>query len=184
MISCVIFNHDKEDPSMLVVPSPAAISWCVDCGFLCILNLDLLLVPDMSAGLNGASSRSSSGFLHPPLPQGHPSAHSMPPPMQGVRGYNVNHPSQVAAPSHQIPVISSSNTGINHFQDIVEAGSSFLAPIPPMNFRSYRPPRREIILDSYARHPNFPQMRVLPEDVTFLLPLPPPPCSICTLDLT
>ncbi|KAL8510152.1 hypothetical protein ACS0TY_017104 [Phlomoides rotata] len=118
-------------------------------------------VPDMSTGLNGASNRSSSGFLHPPLPQGHPGAHSLPPPMQGVRGYNVSHPSQLAAPSHQIPALSSSNAGINH---IVEAGSPFLAPVPPMNFRLYRPPRREIIPDLYARHPNFPHMRVLPEE--------------------
>lgn len=125
------------------------------------------LVPDMSASVNGASNRSGTGFLPPPIPQGHPSVHNPPPSMQGVRGYNVNLPSQVAASGHQTSTISASNTGINHFQDILDGGSSFVGPIPPVSFRSYRPHRREIMLD--ARHQALPHMRVLPEDVTPLL---------------
>ncbi|KAH6835484.1 hypothetical protein C2S53_003192 [Perilla frutescens var. hirtella] len=123
-------------------------------------------VPDV----NGASNRSPGGFLPPPIPQGHPSAHNPPPSMQGVRGYNL--PSQVAASAHQISTISSSNTGINHFQDLVDAGSSFVAPVPPLSFRSYRPHRREIMLDSSARHQALPHMRVLPEDEVAILGIP------------
>lgn len=118
------------------------------------------------------ASRSPGGFLPPPIPQGHPSAHNAPPSMQGVRGYNVNLPSQVAASTHQISTINSSNTGINHFQDIVDAGSSFVSPVPPLSFRSYRPHRREIMLDSSARHQALPHMRVLPEDEVAILGIP------------
>ncbi|KAK6132784.1 hypothetical protein DH2020_033462 [Rehmannia glutinosa] len=112
------------------------------------------------ANVNGASNRSSSGFMHPPLPQGHLNhPHHPPPPMQGVRGYNVNLPSQVAASSRRISTISSSNNGITHFQEVVDVRPTFLAPVPPAGFRLYRPQQREIILDSSARHQTLPQLR-------------------------
>ncbi|KAL3818685.1 hypothetical protein ACJIZ3_004590 [Penstemon smallii] len=96
-----------------------------------------------------ASNRSSTGFLHPPISQGHPNCHQ---PMQEVRGYNVNFPSQMAtSTSHRIPTTSSSNT-------------SYLALVPPTGFRLYRPHQREIVLDSNARHRSLPQLRVLPVD--------------------
>ncbi|KAK6132812.1 hypothetical protein DH2020_033455 [Rehmannia glutinosa] len=125
------------------------------------------------ANVNGASNRSSSGFMHPPLPQGHLNhPHHPPPPMQGVRGYNVNLPSQVAASSRRISTISSSNNGITHFQEVVDVRPTFLAPVPPAGFRLYRPQQREIILDSSARHQTLPQLRVLPEDEVAMLEFP------------
>ncbi|KAL0301213.1 UNVERIFIED_CONTAM: putative E3 ubiquitin-protein ligase ZFP1 [Sesamum radiatum] len=84
--------------------------------------------------LNGyqvsGSNRSSSGFLHPHH-QSHPNPHQPPPPMQGVRGYNVNVPSQLANSSRRISTISSSNTVITPYQDVVDARPTFLAPVPP-----------------------------------------------------
>ncbi|KAL2472698.1 RING/U-box superfamily protein [Forsythia ovata] len=112
-----------------------------------------------------ASSRSSNSFLPLPIPQGPPNLHHHPqPPMQGVRGYNINLPSQVGTSSRRISTISSSNSGINPFQDAVEAGPTFLAPVPPTGFRLYRPHRREVALDSNTRHRNLPHLRFLPED--------------------
>ncbi|KAI3457406.1 hypothetical protein Pfo_014069 [Paulownia fortunei] len=116
-------------------------------------------------------NRSAAGFLHPSIAQAHSNPHHPTPPMQGVRGYNINHPSWVATSSRRIPTISSSNTGINPFQDVVDVGPRFLAPVPPTGFRLYRPHRREIILDPNARHRNLPHLRVLPEDVSFFFPL-------------
>ncbi|KAG6424482.1 hypothetical protein SASPL_114900 [Salvia splendens] len=104
-------------------------------------------VPDM---LGSVSNRSTGGFL----PQG---VQVPPPSMQGIRGYNVNLPSQVAASAHQISMISAPNTGITHFQD---ARSFFVAPVPP---------RREIMLNASARHQALPHMRVLPEDEVAIL---------------
>ncbi|KAI3466076.1 hypothetical protein Pfo_022739 [Paulownia fortunei] len=127
---------------------------------------------DMSASVNGASNRSSSGFLHPTLPQCHPNPHHLPPPIQGVRGYNVNLPSQVATSSRRISTISSSNTGVNPFQDVVDARPTFIAPVPSTGFRLYRPQQREIILDSSARHHTLPHLRVLPEDEVAILEIP------------
>lgn len=111
-----------------------------------------------------AINRSAAGFLHPPFAQGHSNHHHPTQPMQVV---SVNHPSQVATSSRRIPTISSSNTGINPFQDAADSGPTFLAPVPPTGFRLYRPHRREIILDANARYRNLPHLRVLPEDVTF-----------------
>lgn len=145
-------------------------------GFLCSNEfLSLSSVHDISAGVSGANNRSSSGFVNPPLPpQGHPNGHHWLSPMQGVRGYNVNLQSQVATLSRRISTISSSSMGTNPFQDVVDARPTFLAPGPPLGFRLYQPQQREIILDSSASHHPYPHLRVLPEDVTFLLPYPPP----------
>lgn len=114
------------------------------------------------------SSGSSNSFLPPPIPQGHPNLHHHPqPPMQGVRAYNTNLPSQVGTSSRRISTISSSNSGINPFQDAVEAGPTFLAPVPPTGFRLHQPHRREVMLDLNTRHRNLPHLRLLPEDVKF-----------------
>ncbi|KAL0406762.1 UNVERIFIED_CONTAM: putative E3 ubiquitin-protein ligase ZFP1 [Sesamum latifolium] len=125
--------------------------------------------------LNGyqvtVSNRSSSGFLHPHH-QSHPNPHQPPAPMQGVRGYNVNVPSQLATSSRRISTINSSNTVITPYQDVVDARPTFLAPVPPTGFRLYQPHRREIILDSSARHQTLPHLRVLPEDEVAVLEIP------------
>ncbi|KAL6561787.1 hypothetical protein OROMI_017388 [Orobanche minor] len=115
-----------------------------------------------------ASNRSSSGLLPPPFAQAHPNPHHPPPPMQGVRGYNVNLSSQVAPSSRRISTISS-NTATNPFQDV---RPTFLAPVTPMGFRLYRPLQREIIVDPSARHHTVPHLRVLPEDEVAILEMP------------
>ncbi|XP_011098261.1 probable E3 ubiquitin-protein ligase HIP1 [Sesamum indicum] len=92
--------------------------------------------------------------------------------MQGVRGYNVNVPSQLASASRRISTISSSNTVITPYQDVVDARPTFLAPVPPTGFRLYQPHRRDIILDSSARHQTLPHLRVLPEDEAAVLEIP------------
>ncbi|KAL3821229.1 hypothetical protein ACJIZ3_007134 [Penstemon smallii] len=97
------------------------------------------------------------GFMHPPIPQGHPYPHH---PMQGgVRGYNGHLPSQVATSSHRVPPV----------HDVVDVGPTFLAPVPPTGFQLYRPHRREIGLDLNGRHRNLPHLRVLPEDEVAML---------------
>ncbi|CAA3020929.1 probable E3 ubiquitin- ligase HIP1 [Olea europaea subsp. europaea] len=119
------------------------------------------------------SSGSSNSFLPPPIPQGHPNLHHHPqPPMQGVRAYNTNLPSQVGTSSRRISTISSSNSGINPFQDAVEAGPTFLAPVPPTGFRLHQPHRREVMLDLNTRHRNLPHLRLLPEDEVAILEIP------------
>ncbi|KAG8386373.1 hypothetical protein BUALT_Bualt03G0142100 [Buddleja alternifolia] len=145
-------------------------------------------LPYAHAGANGAcveaanigvqgyqvtgSNRSSAGFLHPPIAQGHHNPHHLAPLVQGVRGFNANYPPQVVTSSRRIPTINSSNTGINPFQDVADPGPTFLAPVPPTGFRVYRPHRREIIIDSNARHRNLPHLRVLPEDEVAILEIP------------
>ncbi|KAL2483577.1 RING/U-box superfamily protein [Forsythia ovata] len=119
-----------------------------------------------------AINRSSTGFLHSPIAQGHPHLHHPPPPMQGVRRYNNNFPSQVATSSRRTSTISSSNTGVNALQDVADAGPTFLAPVLPTGFRLYQPHRRELILDPNSRHDNLPLLRVLPEDGVAMLEIP------------
>ncbi|XP_022846157.1 probable E3 ubiquitin-protein ligase ZFP1 isoform X3 [Olea europaea var. sylvestris] len=120
-----------------------------------------------------ANSGSSHSFLPPPIPQGHLNLNHHPqPPMQGARGYNINLPLQVGTSSHRITTISSSNSGISPFQDTVEAGSTFLTPVPPMGFQLYQPHQREVMLDSNTRHQNLPHLRFLPEDEVAMLEIP------------
>ncbi|CAA3024149.1 probable E3 ubiquitin- ligase ZFP1 isoform X1 [Olea europaea subsp. europaea] len=120
-----------------------------------------------------ANSGSSHSFLPPPIPQGHLNLNHHPqPPMQGARGYNINLPLQVGTSSHRITTISSSNSGISPFQATVEAGSTFLTPVPPMGFQLYQPHQREVMLDSNTRHQNLPHLRFLPEDEVAILEIP------------
>ncbi|GFP79638.1 probable E3 ubiquitin-protein ligase hip1 [Phtheirospermum japonicum] len=114
-----------------------------------------------------AAINRGAGFLHP-------QARSNPPhPAPPIRGYNVNHLSQMANTSSRgIPMIRYSNTSIDPFQDGVDAGPAFVAPIPPTGFQVYRPHRGEIVLDRNARHRSFAHMRVLPEDEVAMLEIP------------
>ncbi|PIN16023.1 hypothetical protein CDL12_11319 [Handroanthus impetiginosus] len=111
-----------------------------------------------------ASNRSSNSLLHPSLPQGHIHPHH-PPPMQAVRGFNANPPSQVATSSRRVSTINSSNTSINPLQDVADVGPSFLPSFPPMGFRFYHPQPREIVIDTSARPHILPHLRVLHEDI-------------------
>lgn len=98
--------------------------------------------------------------MHPPYAQGQPNHHHATQPLQVV---TVSRPSQVAT--------SSRNTGTNPTIDVVDVGPTFLAPAPPTGFRLYQPQRRQIVIDPNIRLRNLPHLRVLPEDVTFFIPL-------------
>lgn len=121
-------------------------------------------------GVLGYQMTSSNGgltsFLHPPVPQGHPGFHHLPPNIQGMRGQPITFPPQMTAPSsHHLPN-TSSNVATNLMQGVVEAGPRYM-PSLPTGFRFYRPHQRATVLERNTRHRNLPNMRVLPEDVNF-----------------
>lgn len=116
-------------------------------------------------GLQGyqvTANRGSTGFIHTHIPQGHPSVHHPPLPIQGVRGHNMSFPSPVVTSSWRF---STNSTSINSFQGIAETGPRYMGPVPPSSFRLYRPHRREVTPDLSTRIRNSPHLRVLPEDV-------------------
>lgn len=125
-----------------------------------------------SMGLHGfqlTSNRSSTGFLHTPVPQGHPGIHHPLLPVQGVRGQNMNFSSQVVTSSRRF---SASSTAASPFQGVVEAGPRYMGPVPPTGFRLYRPHRREVTPEMNTRHHNLPNLRLLPEDGVAILEVP------------
>lgn len=117
-------------------------------------------------------NQGSNGFIHPPrppIPQIHSNTHHLPPPVQRIRGYNVNFPTQMSTSSPRISTNNASNNGINPFPDIVDARPTFLAPVIPTGFRYLQSHRREI---TNARHHSLPHLRVLPEDEVSILETP------------
>lgn len=119
-----------------------------------------------------ASNRNSMPYLHPPsMPQGHPNLHHppLPPPMQGVRGQNINFHSQVATSLCRLPTNSTSRTSTSPFQGGIELGNRLVGPSPPTGLRIYRPRRRDAMLEATSRHRNLPHLRVLPEDGVAIL---------------
>lgn len=116
-------------------------------------------------GYQVTANRSSTGFLHTPIPQGHPSMHHPPLPIQGVRGHNMNFPSPLVTSRR----FSTNSTSINSFQAVGEAGPRYMGPVPPTGFRLYRPHRRDVAPEMNARHRAVPHLRVLPEDVKLFL---------------
>ncbi|KAL3353233.1 hypothetical protein AABB24_020965 [Solanum stoloniferum] len=137
---------------------PGGIGGCVDAG---------------NMGLRGYHMASSNGgltsFLHPPIPQGHPGLHHLPPNIQGMRGQPITFPPQMtASSSHRHLPNNSSNITTNLMQGIVEAGPRYM-PSLPTGFGLYRPHRRAIVLERNTRHQNLPNMRVLPEDGVAML---------------
>ncbi|KAH0775271.1 hypothetical protein KY290_012408 [Solanum tuberosum] len=140
---------------------PGGIGGCVDAG---------------SMGLRGYHMTSSNGgltsFLHPPIPQGHPGLHHLPPNIQGMRGQPITFPPQMtASSSHRHLPNNSSNFTANLMQGAVEAGPRYM-PSLPTGFGLYRPHRRAIVLERNTRHQNLPNMRVLPEDGVAMLDVP------------
>lgn len=137
---------------------PGGIGGCVDAG---------------NMGLRGYHMTSSNGgltsFLHPPIPQGHPGFHHLPPNIQGMRGQPITFPPQMtASSSHRHLPNNSSNITTNLMQGVVEAGPRYM-PSLPTGFGLYRPHRRAIVLERNTRHQNLPNMRVLPEDGVAML---------------
>lgn len=137
---------------------PGGIGGCVDAG---------------NMGMRDYHMTSSNGgltsFLHPPIPQVHPGLHHVPPNIQGMRGQPFTFPPQMTALSSQRHLPSnSSNITANLMQGVVEAGPRYM-PSLPTGFGLYRPHRRGIVLERNTRHPNLPNMRVLPEDGVAML---------------
>ncbi|XP_073313869.1 probable E3 ubiquitin-protein ligase ZFP1 isoform X1 [Primulina huaijiensis] len=129
-------------------------------------------------------NQGSNGFLHPPrppIPQIHSNPHHPTPPVQGIRGYNVNFPSQMSASSPRNSINNASNNGINPFPDVVDARPTFLAPVLPTS-RYLQSHRREIILGSNARRHSLPHLRVLPEDEVSILEAPGHPEAGTSMD--
>ncbi|XP_009762157.1 putative E3 ubiquitin-protein ligase ZFP1 [Nicotiana tabacum] len=133
-------------------------------------------VPDAgNTGVQGYQITSSNGglnsFQHPPIPQGHPSLHHLPPNFQGMRGQAITFPPQMTASSRRHLPNNSSNITTNLLQGAVEAGPIYM-PSLPTGFGLYRPHQRAIVLERNTRHRNLPNMRVLPEDGVAMLDIP------------
>ncbi|KAK6774752.1 hypothetical protein RDI58_029991 [Solanum bulbocastanum] len=137
---------------------PGGIGGCVDAG---------------NMGLRGYHMTSSNGgltsFLHPPIPQGHPGLHHLPPNIQGMRGQPITFPPlMTASSSHRHLPNNSSNITTNLMQGVVEAGPRYM-PSLPSGFGLYRPHRRAIVLERNTRHQTLPNMSVLPDDGVAML---------------
>ncbi|KAF3669652.1 hypothetical protein FXO37_08917, partial [Capsicum annuum] len=136
---------------------PGGIGGCINAGNMGVLGYQ------MTSSNGGLTS-----FLHPPIPQGHPGFHHLPPNIQGMRGQPITFPPQMTAPSsHHLPN-TSSNVATNLMQGVVEAGPRYM-PSLPTGFRFYRPHQRATVLERNTRHRNLPNMRVLPEDGVAML---------------
>ncbi|KAJ8532346.1 hypothetical protein K7X08_012269 [Anisodus acutangulus] len=109
-------------------------------------------------GVQGYQVTSRNGgltsFLHPPILQGPPHHHHLPPNMQCTGGHTMSFSPQMTASSHTN----------NPFQGFIEGGSRYIGPLPPTGFRLYRPHQREFMLGTNTRHRDLPNMRFLPQD--------------------
>lgn len=111
-----------------------------------------------------ASNRSPPSFQHPPpINHRHHSHHHPSPPMQGVRGPNVNFHPPVAAPSYRVSTNSSRSTP-TPAQNSFETGLRHPGSAAPTGLRIYRP-NRGVVPEATLRHRNLPHLRVLQADV-------------------
>lgn len=124
-------------------------------------------------GLRETVHRSSTTFIGSPSLNIRPNNYHQPlPPVQGVRGHNINVHPQAAAVSYRL---SSSyaprNMPMNPSQDGLEIGSRHLRPISPSGVRIYRSQQEAVAPQTSQRHCNLPYLRVLPPDGVALLEL-------------
>lgn len=118
-----------------------------------------------------ASNRSPPSFQHPPpINHRHHSHHHPSPPMQGVRGPNVNFHPPVAAPSYRVSTNSSRSTP-TPAQNSFETGLRHPGSAAPTGLRIYRP-NRGVVPEATLRHRNLPHLRVLQADETAILEMP------------
>lgn len=134
-------------------------------------NINVGCMEAANMGIQGyqvtASNRNSMPYLHPPsMPQGHPNLHHppLPPPMQGVRGQNINFHSQVATSSSRLPTNSTSQTSTSSFQGGIELGNRLVGPSPPTGLLLCWRVGRDAMPEAISRLSNLPNFRVLPED--------------------
>ncbi|KAK8527457.1 hypothetical protein V6N12_054669 [Hibiscus sabdariffa] len=118
--------------------------------------------------------RSSTNFSHSPLDLRNPNFHHPGPPIEGVRGHNINVHPQVAAVPYCFPVSYASQSTMNPSQDGLEVGRRHFGPVPPpTGFRIYHPRRESGALpETPLRHCNLPHLRVLPPDGVAVLEFP------------
>lgn len=117
---------------------------------------------------DSSSSRSSSILRHPPpLNHRHQNHHVATPPMQGLRGHNLNLPHVTTEPSYRLPSSSSRGSTRNPSQNGMEIGRRQPGPIPQTGFRIYRP-HQGVISETALRHHNLAHWRVLGVDVISL----------------
>ncbi|KAL6202124.1 hypothetical protein ACLB2K_025835 [Fragaria x ananassa] len=109
---------------------------------------------------DSSSSRSSSILRHPPpLNHRHQNHHVATPPMQGLRGHNLNLPHVTTEPSYRLPSSSSRGSTRNPSQNGMEIGRRQPGPIPQTGFRIYRP-HQGVISETALRHHNLAHWRV------------------------
>nr|GEX48897.1 hypothetical protein [Tanacetum cinerariifolium] len=124
-----------------------------------------------NVGLHGyqvtPSNRNPAAFVHQPPHAGPHSLHHQPTPSmpQMQASHNMDFHPQLVSTSRRLP----SNNAIVPFQSGMEQAPRFVGPLPPTGLRVYRPHRRELMVDTTARHRGFPHLRVLPEDGVAIL---------------
>ncbi|KAE8707825.1 hypothetical protein F3Y22_tig00110372pilonHSYRG00054 [Hibiscus syriacus] len=120
------------------------------------------------------SLRSSANFSQSsPLDVRNHNFHHPSPPIEGVRGHNINIHPQVAAVPHRFPASYASPGAMNPSRDGWEVGRRHLGPMPPTGFRIYHSHRESgVVAETSVRHRNLPHLRVIPPDGVAVLELP------------
>ncbi|GKV16427.1 hypothetical protein SLEP1_g27069 [Rubroshorea leprosula] len=110
--------------------------------------------------------RSSTTFINSSLPNPrHHNCYQPLPPIQGVRGNNINVRPQATAVSYRLPPsYAPQNNPMNPSQESLEMGSRHVRPMPPGGLRIYRSHRGGVVPGIFQRHRNLPYLRVLPPD--------------------
>ncbi|XP_008226444.1 PREDICTED: probable E3 ubiquitin-protein ligase HIP1 isoform X1 [Prunus mume] len=121
---------------------------------------------------DSSGNRSSTILRHPPpLNHRHHSQQVVAPPMQGLRGHNLNFPLQGATTaSYRLPTSSSRST-VNPSQNGLEIGRRQPGLVPPNGFRIYRP-HQGVTPETALRHQNLPHLRVLQADEGVIVDVP------------
>ncbi|KAJ9153546.1 hypothetical protein P3X46_026973 [Hevea brasiliensis] len=120
-----------------------------------------------------SGNRTNSSFLHPsPANLRHHNFHHLSPPVQGMRGHNLNVLPQVPAASFRGPTSYVSQSNVNPSQDGMDIGVRHPGSVQPTSLRIYRPHREGVLSDTAIRHRNVPHLRVLPTDGVAVLEFP------------
>ncbi|KAF2287353.1 hypothetical protein GH714_039710 [Hevea brasiliensis] len=120
-----------------------------------------------------SGNRTNSSFLHPsPANLRHHNFHHLSPPVQGMRGHNLNVLPQVPAASFRGPTSYASQSNVNPSQDGMDIGVRHPGSVQPTSLRIYRPHREGVLSDTAIRHRNVPHLRVLPTDGVAVLEFP------------
>jgi len=120
-----------------------------------------------------ASNRSNASFSHPsPINPQHHNFHHLSPPIQGIRGHNINILPQAPAASFRVPTANASQSTMNLSQDGLDIGLRNPGSVQPTGLRMYRPHHEGVAPETTLRHRNLPRLRVLPTDGVAILGFP------------